>query len=91
LHPVFNVTLLEKYHDPSEFHTHADPEPFTIDDQPPRIQSITESRKIGHRFEYFVCWHGLPIEESAWTPLSDIPTTADDIINKFHRQHPKSP
>ncbi len=90
LHPIFNITLLEKYHDPSKFHPHTNLEPFTIDRLPPWIHSITESHKIRHHFEYFVCWQGLPIEESAWTPLSDIPTMADDIIKKFHHQHPKS-
>lgn len=97
LHPVFHVSLLEPYSDPSEFHPHAPPEPFDIhpDSLSPNasrtIDSILDSRKIGHRYEYFVRWKSLPDEENSWVPLSDIPTTANEIIERFHRRHPRAP
>ena len=97
LHPVFHVSLLEPYSDPSEFHQHATPEPFTLhEDSIPSnsslsIDSILDSRKIGHRYEYYVHWKSLPDEENSWVPLSDIPTTSNELIERFHRRHPRAP
>jgi hypothetical protein len=57
LHPVFHVSLLEPYNNPSKFSTHATPEPFEITpEQDPAvlISRVLECRKIGHRFEYLV-------------------------------------
>ena len=55
LHPVFHVSLLEPYKDPSEFHIHADPKPFELADDPAlSIDKILDSRCVGHHFEYFV-------------------------------------
>ena len=96
LHPVFNVSLLEPYSDPSEFHPHANPEPFQLsddnfDDSALHINSILDCRKIGHRYEYFVRWKNLSEDENSWIPLSDIPTSSNELIDRFHRRHPKAP
>jgi len=92
LHPVFNVALLEPYHDPSTFRPHSSPEPFHLADDPAlSIQTIHDARKIGHRFEYFVCWKDLPESENSSIPLSDIPTSQNELIDRFHRRHPQAP
>lgn len=50
LHPIFNVSLLEPYSDPSEFHAHLSPQPFNLADDPAfHIKSLLDCRKIGHR------------------------------------------
>ncbi|KAF5372651.1 hypothetical protein D9615_009824 [Tricholomella constricta] len=91
LHPVFHTSLLEPYQDPSEFHPHSSPRPFQLADSTPSISNILDSRKIGHRYEYFVHWHSLPDSENSWIALSDIPTTANELIDRFHRRHPRAP
>jgi hypothetical protein len=96
LHPVFNVSLLEPYSDPSQFHPHANPEPFQLSDEnfndlALHIHSILDCRKIGHRYEYFVRWKNLSEDENSWIPLSDIPTSSNELIDRFHRRHPKAP
>ena len=93
LHPVFHVSLLEPYHDPSEFHPHARPVPFDIpnDFSAPTIQSILDTRKLGRRYEYLVHWLELPSTEDSWVPLSDIPSTSDELLERFHRRHPRAP
>ena len=93
LHPVFHVSLLEPYSDPSEFHPHASPEPFdVVSDSPvPIIHSILDFRKIGHRYEYFVHFLNLPDSEDSWIPLSDIPTSSNELITRFHRRHSRAP
>ena len=86
LHPVFHVSLLEPYKDPSEFHTHADPEPFKLADDPALfIDKIIDSRHVRHCFKYFVHFRSLPDSENLWLPLSDIPRTYDELIDHYHR------
>ena len=92
LHPVFNIALLEPYHDPSLFHPHASPAPFQLGDDPAlSIKSILDCRKIGHRYEYFVQWKNQPDSENSWIPLSDISTTDNELLERFHRRHPRAP
>jgi hypothetical protein len=77
---------------PSEFHPHSDPIPFSLSEDPVlTIQSILNCQKIGHRYEYFVHWKSQPESENSWIPLSDIPTSANELVDRFHRQHPKAP
>ncbi|KAF9228285.1 hypothetical protein BS17DRAFT_662329, partial [Gyrodon lividus] len=86
LHPVFHISLLEPYKDPSEFHPHSDPEPFNLADDPAlSIDKILDSHRVGHHFEYFC---SLPDSENAWLPLSDIPHTYDELLDHYHRRHP---
>lgn len=93
LHSVFHVSLLQPYSDPSEFHPHASPEPFNIFSDSPStsIHSILDCRKVGHRFEYLVHWKDLPSSEDSWTPLSDIPTSSNELLEHFHRRHTRAP
>ncbi|KAG2335909.1 hypothetical protein BDR05DRAFT_839721, partial [Suillus weaverae] len=92
LHPVFNISLLKPYSDPSDFHTHASPLPFNLTDDPANdIKSILDCHKTGHRYEYLVQWKSLPKSEDSWLPLSDIPTLFNELIEHFHRCHPHSP
>ena len=92
LHPVFHVSLLEPYSDPSEFHMHADPDTFSLEDSDsPSISSIIDSRKLGQRYEYLVHWKNTPADEDTWLPLSDIPTTINELLERFHRRHPRAP
>ncbi|KAJ3473638.1 hypothetical protein NLI96_g12900 [Meripilus lineatus] len=92
LYPVFHVSLLEPYNDPSDFHTHASPSPFDfIPDSPtPSIHSILDCRKVGHRYEYLIHWHDLPSSEDSWVPLSDIPTSSNELLDRFHRRHSRA-
>ena len=94
LHPVFHVSLLEPYKDPSEFHPHADPTPFelVVDNDPSlSIHSILDCRKVGHRYEYLVHFKNSSDSEDAWIPLSDIPTTYNELLERYHRRHPRAP
>ena len=91
LHPVFHVSLLEPYDDPSEFHIHASPEPVTLADSANTIQSILDCRRVGRRFEYLVHHQDTPSSEDSWIPLYDIPTMCNELLDHFHRRHPRAP
>lgn len=94
LHPVFHVSLLEPYSDPSDFHPHAEPDPLVLDssslDSSPDISEFLDSRKLGQRYEYLVRWKGLSPDEDSWIPLSDVPTTSNELLERFHRRHPRA-
>lgn len=91
LHPVFHVSLLEPYNSNPEFHAPSDPFPFGLaeDSTPLVIKAILDSRKLGQRYEYRVSWQGLSEDENSWLPLSDFPTTSNELLERFHRRHPR--
>lgn len=91
LHPVFHVSLLEPYNDPSEFHPHSEPEHFEIADSAFVIHSVLDCVKIGHRYEYLVHYKDLPSSEDSWIPLTDIPRPYDELLEHWHRRNPCAP
>ena len=92
LHLIFNVSLLEPYHDPSSFCPHTKLAPFKLDDDPVlSIKSVLDSWKINHYYEYYVQWKNQPESENSWVPMSNIPTTDNKLINCFHWWHPHAP
>ncbi|KZV59400.1 hypothetical protein PENSPDRAFT_563403, partial [Peniophora sp. CONT] len=94
LHPVFHVPLLEPYNDHSEFHPHADATTFELapeDDPATHIAAILNSRKTGRRYEYLVHSRDRSDDEDAWIPLSEVPRSCDELIDRFHCRHPRAP
>ncbi|KAJ3991283.1 hypothetical protein F5050DRAFT_1556183, partial [Lentinula boryana] len=91
LHLVFHCSLLEPYKDPSLFHAHADPIPIELSlDLLPTIDRIVDSCKIGQRYDYLIHWKDQPDSEDSWVNLTDLPTPTDELVDKFHRRHPRS-
>ncbi|PIL28410.1 hypothetical protein GSI_08444 [Ganoderma sinense ZZ0214-1] len=93
LHPVFHVSLLEPYYDTTAPLPHSNPVPFPIsEDSPaPAIHAILDCRKLGQRYEYLVHWRDLPQDEDSWVPITDIPSTANELLERFHRRHTRAP
>ncbi len=93
LYPVFHVSLLEPYHH-SDFDPPPTPVPFGIapdDSSPLTNKAVLDSRKLGQRYEYLVSWQGLSEDENSWIPLSDFPTTSNELLERFHRRHTRAP
>jgi hypothetical protein len=95
LHPVFHASLLEKYipssnipdrESPTIPHVELDPLDNSRD-----IETVLDSRKVGRRYDYFIHWRNFPISERSWIPMSDIPTTLNEQLERFHRRNPKLP
>jgi len=96
LHAVFNVNLLEPYFPPSVVPDRlqpsaAIPEIVLEEGIDLNVKGILDVRKIGRRFDYLLDFLDKPISERLWIPLSDIPSSYDEIIEQFHRRHPKLP
>ena len=97
LHPVFNINLLEPYIAPSDFPGRSDNSssaiPILEDESSPgsAIKEFLDVRRVGRRFDYFVDYENQPPTERAWIPLSDIPTTYNEALERFHRRNPRLP
>jgi transposase InsO family protein len=95
LHPVFNVNLLERYEPPANFpgrHQHTAANPLLVDESASPgipIKEFLDVRRIGRRFDYLVDFIDQPISERSWIPLSDIPSTYNEMLERFHRRHPR--
>ena len=89
LHPVFNVSLLKPYRGPLDETT---PACVVLDgNSTPEFALVLDSRKVGRRYEYLLSWKNLPVSENSWVPHSDLPSTLDELLERFHRRHPTLP
>lgn len=94
LHPVFHVSLLEPYHDPSIIENRVQSEPLRpimLQMDSHDIASILNSRKIGRRYEYLVRWKDQPDSENSWIPYSEISSSLFPILETYHRRNPHAP
>ena len=96
LHPVFHVSLLEPYHDPTQIagRLAPPPPPLHLDDEATpllRVDSILDCRRIGQRLEYLVRWKDHDTADDSYVPLSDLSTELDEVIEQFHRRNPNLP
>ena len=82
LHPVFDVSLLEPYSDPSWVPGRSSSQaPVVLEDlDGPAIEKILDCRKLGRRYEYFVHWKNQPDSECSWVTLTDIPRSFDELL-----------
>ena len=86
LHPVFHVSRLRPYHDPSSFTQERKapppPPPIKIEDVVEyEVEKILDKRIKRNRIEYLVQWKGYPPEDNSWEPirnLSNSPATIQD-------------
>ena len=91
LHPIFHISLLEPYHNPSDFHAHASPMPFVLNtDNAPLIHSILDSHHLSQCYKYLVHWEKSSLDKDSWIPLLDIPSMYNKLLNHFHHYYPCS-
>lgn len=98
LHPVFNVSLVSPYVDPSLIGRPPSlAPPLASATSPPvrdwlQVSAILDFRTRGrHRAEYLLRWvNGSPSDDS-WIPLTDISCALDPYLWEFHRRYPTLP
>lgn len=97
LHPVFNVSLLTPYADPTLIGrpSSTSPSPFVDTSSTPihgwqAVTAILDFRTRGKKHpEYLLQWlHGSPSDDT-WVPLSDISQTLDPYLWEFHKRYRK--
>jgi len=87
IHPVFHVSLLRPYKDPTSFPDRAIPEPppppITIDDMPEyEVEHILDHRHRRNKTEYLVKWVGYPEHDASWEPAANL-AHAQDCIDEY--------
>ena len=87
IHPVFHVSLLRPYKDPSTFPDRPlptpPPPPVTIDNTPEYVvEKILDHRIYRRRPEYLVKWAGYPDHDASWEPLEHL-ANSQEILREF--------
>ena len=86
LHPVFNVSQLRPYRDPSaRFPGRViDPQPPTVVDgeEEWEVEEVLGHRDRRRRREYLVKWVGYPSLNNTWEPLSNL-GNAMDVVERY--------
>jgi len=92
IHPVFHVSLLDRYNE-SEIpgRTQPPPPPVIVENELEyEVEEILDSRLIRNRLLYLVKWKGYPVSENSWEPVSHL-ANCKDLIASFHQQYPEKP
>jgi len=92
LHPMFHTSLLEIYRE-SNFSGKIQPPPPCIEidnDKEYEIEDILDSKIRRGQLEYSIHWHGYPISERIWEPISNL-INVPLKIQEFHRQQLRKP
>lgn len=98
IHPVFHVSLIEKFHPNKLPSRQVDPPPDPIVDEEGEerwlVEYILDSEIRGagrnRQLHYFVHWEGFDISERSWIPATELEPTLPKVIN-FHLRHPHKP
>lgn len=91
VHPVFHVSLLEKYHEnPPEFPQREFPRPppiLTDNDLPPEfeVESVLDKREHRGKTQYLIKWKGYPLRESTWEQETNL-QNAQEALAEFQRK-----
>ena len=92
LHPVFHVSLLEKYNCndvPGRFVE--PPPPIEVDDELEyEVESILDSKIVRGKLLYLVDWLGYDSSETTWEPVENL-TNAQNKVKEFHERYPNKP
>jgi len=88
IHPVFNISLLEKYRG-----TNPEREVVEIeaDDSGWKIELIIASGPSdddGSKHVYLVKWEGFPHEENTWESYDNIAESAYEVLEEYYKKNP---
>ena len=90
IHPVFHVSLLKKYEEPTNIPYRKNPrEPppaVVVDDHEEfEVEKILDERVRRQKKEYLVHWKGYPEYDSSWEPAMNL-QNAKEAVREFHER-----
>jgi hypothetical protein len=92
IHPVFHVSLLDRYVE-SDIPSRVvpPPPPVIVKDQVEfEVEDILDSKFMRKRLFYLVKWKGYPVCDNSWEPASHL-SNAKDLVDSFHVKYPDKP
>lgn len=86
IHPIFHVSLLKKYQDPSSFSSDREvpsrPAPIEVEgEQEFEVEAILNERRVRGKVEYLVKWRGYPEFEATWEPEENLSNSPEIMEN----------
>lgn len=95
LHPVFHVSLLEKYSNPSSIPNCLPGQtiqPVLLQHESGQdVSTILNCRKVGRHYDYLIHWKDLPQTKDSWIPFAELPNSLFPILESFHCRNPSIP
>src|SRR5436305_11295607 len=87
IHPIFHVSLLRQYWNPSQIADRPPleppPPPVTINDVPEyEVERILDHRQRHKQKEYLVKWMGYPDHDATWEPSTNL-THVSELLEEY--------
>ena len=92
IHPVFHISLLDRYIE-SDIPTRVQPppQPIIVDNQVEfEAEDVLDSKIMRKRLFYLVKWKGYPVSDTSWEPAPNL-ANAKDLVDSFHAKYPNKP
>ena len=92
IHPVFHISLLDRYIE-SDIPTRVQPppQPVIVDNQVEfEAEEVLDSKIMHKRLFYLVKWKGYPVSDNSWEPAPNL-ANAKDLVDSFHVKYPNKP
>jgi len=92
IHPVFHVSLLDRYIESDlPGRVQPPPPPVIIEDQIEyEAEEVLDSKIMRRRLFYLIKWKGYPVSDNSWEPVSHL-SNAKDLVDSFHARYPDKP
>jgi transposase InsO family protein len=92
IHPVFHVSLLERYRESRLVgRAQTEPPPVEVEGELEyEVQEIVDSRIVRGKLKYLVQWEGYSQDERTWEPAEHLQHAVNAVAD-FHLRHPNRP
>jgi hypothetical protein len=92
VHPVFHVSLLERFRpDPIPGRVPKPLPPLIVaGEEEYEVESILDSKVQRGSLQYYIHWKGYPISERSWVPAVSV-ANSPKLVSQFHKRHPNKP
>jgi hypothetical protein len=90
-HNVFHVSLLDRYTHPTAGQPPSEAQPMVVDDSDEwQVDRILDSKWRYRKLNYLVQWAGYSYVRTSWEPAVNL-RNAQELVDEFHREHPRKP